>query len=591
MKRNNNLIQIWQRIPRIMVKGIARSRTEMLFFLGMCYTIAIIGNLSDVYSDLFLSFLLPIFDCFLICLGIHWLKRIHLGWLLTVPITLLLVGELFLLFFYRSYYTLHVVQLLTETNSQESSEFLRSALTQPSLWLAIGIATCIALLSWMLNLLSRKPFRMRSLLIFFVFLLVFWSGLRQLSAYKKLTHCFCFVSISECGKPENIPHLNTPFVRFLYGVAYNMASSAELRVLEESVKATIVKSCEFRCPLIILVIGESYNKYHTPLYQQNYLPTTPRLSQLQADGELFVHTDAVSPFNLTSNVFKYMFSTWDESDDDEWTQHTLFPALFKTAGYRVLFYTNQFTTNSDDLWNVVGGTIFNRPSLSDLQFTQRNEKTYTYDGELLQELPSLTELTTAPTLLIVHLIGQHVRYAERFPKEYAHFTAEDARTTFGGKTGKQMMADYDNATYYNDDVVGSLLERFQETNAIGIYLSDHGEEVYDWRDQYERTNEADISPEIARYQYEIPLLFYLSKRFQVMHEEITRQVQDCLEKPFISSDISHILLYLGGIQCADYEERKNILSPQYDIHRKRILRNQVDYDELMKSSAYAITQH
>lgn len=563
----------------------------MLFFLGMCYTIAIIGNLSGIYSDLFLSFLLPIFDCYLICVGVHWLKRFHLGWLLTIPITLLLVGELFLIFFYRSYYTLHVVQLLTETNSQESSEFLLSALTQPSLWFAIGIATCIALLSWWIGRLVRRPFRMRTPLFFIVFIIVLWSGLRQISAYKKLTHCFYSASISECGKPENIPHLNTPIIRFSYGIAYNMASSAELMVLEKTVKATDVESCKFRCPLIILVIGESYNKHHTPLYQKGYLPTTPRLSQLQADGKLFVHTNAVSPFNLTSNVFKYMFSTWDESDDDDWTQHTLFPALFKKAGYRVLFYTNQFTTNSEDLWNVVGGTIFNSPSLSELQFTERNESTYTYDGDLLQEIPSLTKLKAAPTLLIVHLIGQHVRYAERYPKGYTHFTEEDAQTTFGGKTGKQMVADYDNATYYNDDIVGSFLERFRDCDAIGIYLSDHGEEVYDWRAQYERTNEADISPEIAHYQYEIPFLFYLPPRFQAMHEDITQQVQDCLEKPFISSDISHILLYLGGIQCADYEERKNILSPLYDIHRKRILRNQVDYDELMKSSAYAITQH
>ena len=286
---------------------------------------------------------------------------------------------------------------------------------------------------------------------------------------------------------------------------------------------------------------------------------------------------------MTSNVFKYMFSTWDEDDEDDWTAHSLFPALFKKAGYRVLFFTNQFAMESNDQWNVLGGTIFNRPRLSELQFTYRNQTTYRYDHELLEKLPALDSLTATPTLLIVHLIGQHVRYADRCPSDYKVFSPDDELTPFGGEQGKVIAADYDNATCYNDAVVCELLQRFQDSDAIGIYLSDHGEEVYDWRAQYERTDEAELKPEMAHYQYEIPLLFYLSPRFQLLHDDIVQEVQAALEKPFISTDISHLLFYLGGIQCKDYEERKNLLSPHYDVHRKRILRNQVDYDELMLS--------
>ena len=591
MRLNSYLHSFYYSLPRTILCGISRSRTEFLFFILMANVIALTGNLCGAISDTFLSFLLPIFDFYLICLFIHWLKRYKAGWIITILVTILLFGELFLVLFYHSLFSLHVVQLLTETNQQESSEFIVSALTQPSLWLTVIITVFVATIAYFLGQLSRKPFKYRHVLLFLIFALITWSGLRQLSAYHKISHCFISKSIAECDKPQNIPHLNTPVVRFLYGLAFNVAASNELTILAQSVEKTQVDSCNFRCPLIVLIIGESYNKYHTPLYNPGYLATTPHLSQLQNEGQLFVHTNAVSPFNLTSNVFKYMFTTWDEDDKDDWTAHTLFPALFKKAGYRVYFISNQFTMESNDLWNVVGGTIFNQPKLSELQFTQRNLHSYTYDLELLDEIPPIDSLTATPSLLMIHLMGQHVRYAERFPADSIHFTTADISTPFGGEQGKHISADYANATYYNDAVVNAILEQFQETDAIGIYLSDHGEEVYDWRAQYERTNEADISPEIAHYQYEIPLLFYLSKRFQVMHEDISQQVQDCLEKPFISSDISHLLLYLGGIQCEDYEERKNILSSQYNIHRKRILRNQVNYDELMKFSLYDITQH
>ena len=561
-------------------KVISRSRIEYLFFLLMSYVIAWTGNLCGAFSDPFLSFLLPIFDFYLICILVSGLKRYKLGWLVTIPTTLLLMAELFIVLFYHSYISLHIVQLLAETNSQESSEFLASAVTHPSFWQTLAITVATTALAITMGKLSRKNFRFRRVIMSIALVLILWSGVRQLSAYRKVTRCFLSSSIAECATPQNIPHQNTPVVRTLYGLAFNAAASKELETLEASVEASSVEGCDFKCPFIVLIIGESYNKHHTPLYNKDYLPTTPCLSSLQDQGQLFVHQDAVSPFNLTSNVFKYMFSTWDEDDEDDWTAHSLFPALFKKAGYRVLFLTNQFAMGSNDQWNVLGGTIFNRPKLSELQFTYRNQTTYRYDHELLQELPPLDDLTSTPTLLIVHLIGQHVRYADRYPSDYNRFSPDDEQTPFGGEQGKVIAAEYDNATYYNDAVVCDLLQRFQDSDAIGIYLSDHGEEVYDWRAQYERTDEADLTPEVARYQYEIPLLFYLSPRFQLLHEDVTQEVREALEKPFISTDISHLLFYLGGIRCKDYEERKNLLSPLYDLHRKRILRNEVDYDKL-----------
>ena len=562
---------------------MSASRTLLFFSLLMCYIITLTSNLIGTETDWFLSFLLPIFDCWLLSLLAGLLNKIKLGIVVTVLVVVILFSELLTVFFYHSNFTIYVVLLLFETNVGESTEFIHAALAHPGSWYAVTITILTGVAACYLARYSRKPFKYKKALAFMAFALVVWSGIRQVSAYYKLFRCFSSASTTVCNDTRYIPHLNTPFVRLAYGAAFNIAASAELDVLEATVAATTVDSCSYRCPLIVLVIGESFNKHHTPLYEKDYLPTTPLLMQQQEKGNLVVYTDAVAPFNFTSNAFKYMFSTWDEESGDEWTGHTLFPAVFKKAGYCVDFYTNQFAMAQTDMWDFAGGTIFNHHGLSELQFTHRNPDIFDYDGELLHELPPTDSLTAHPTLLIVHLRGQHVKYDNRYPQAYAKFTPNDEKTPFGGQTGREIAAHYDNATLYNDAVVNTVFEMLKNTDGIGIYLSDHGEEVFDWRDKYERTNERTITPEIARYQYEIPLMFYMSDSFKEHHPDVAEAVKTSADRPFISSDLCHLLFYLGGISIPDYQEKRNILSPQYDKTRKRIIGSSTDYDELMRN--------
>ena len=558
-------------------------RTLLFFSLLMCYIITLTSNLIGTETDWFLSFLLPIFDCWLLSLLAGLLNKIKLGIVVTVLVAVILFSELLTVFFYHSNFTIYVVLLLFETNVGESTEFIHAALAHPGSWYAVTITILTGVAACYLARYSRKPFKYKKALAFMAFALVVWSGIRQVSAYYKLFCCFSSASTTVCNDTRYIPHLNTPFVRLAYGAAFNIAASAELDVLEATVAATTVDSCSYRCPLIVLVIGESFNKHHTPLYEKDYLPTTPLLMQQREKGNLVVYTDAVAPFNFTSNAFKYMFSTWDEESGDEWTGHTLFPAVFKKAGYCVDFYTNQFAMAQTDMWDFAGGTIFNHHGLSELQFTHRNPDIFDYDGELLHELPPTDSLTAHPTLLIVHLRGQHVKYDNRYPQAYAIFAPNDEETPFGGQMGREIAAHYDNATLYNDAVVNTVFEMLKNTDGIGIYLSDHGEEVYDWRDKYERTNERTITPEIARYQYEIPLMFYMSDSFKEHHPDVAEAVKTSADRPFISSDLCHLLFYLGGISIPDYQEKRNILSPQYDKTRKRIIGSSTDYDELMRN--------
>ena len=118
---------------------MSASRTLLFFSLLMCYIITLTSNLIGTETDWFLSFLLPIFDCWLLSLLAGLLNKIKLGIVVSVPVVAILFSELLTVFFYHSNFTIYVILLLFETNVQESTEFVHTALAHPGTWYAAAI--------------------------------------------------------------------------------------------------------------------------------------------------------------------------------------------------------------------------------------------------------------------------------------------------------------------------------------------------------------------------------------------------------------------------------------------------------------------
>lgn len=578
---------IWTKISSAILKPVVDHKTFFVFVLSLSYIIGIAGNHVGAGSDGFLNFLLNIFDTYIYCLILYAIGTLFrkfpiiaktLCSLIYLFIAILLFSELFVVFFCRSLLTVHILQLTLETTGSESSEFVSAALYSSATWLTMAITAITLCGSLLIPKVAPKflTTRTKQVIAFVAMALIVWSGIRQVSGYVKLANCFVANNALYCAKMRDRLHLNTPTVRLLFGISFHKANLSELKQLEKTVEASKVTACSFRCPLIVMVIGESYNKHHSHLYNKQYLETTPYMDAMEQAGSLVKYTDAITPYNMTTHVFKNLFSMFDgqgnhDTDDDNWTNHSLFTALFKRAGYNVYFVTNQFVRDDNDDWNAMGGTFMNQKHLSDLQFTWRNDRTYCYDEELLEQIPDVEELTKKPTLLIVHLIGQHVAYGERYPEKFHHFTPSNALTTYGGQTGKEIEANYANAVLYNDYIINKLFSRFKDTDVIGLYFADHGEEVYDWRDAYERTQERPIPKEVMRYQYDIPMVFYMTDTFKNNHPEVASRVLDSKNLPLVNTNLSHTLLWLGGIESSDYNRKLDVLSTSYDSKRQRIL--------------------
>ena len=61
---------------------------------------------------------------------------------------------------------------------------------------------------------------------------------------------------------------------------------------------------------------------------------------------------------------------------------------------------------------------------------------------------------------------------------------------------------------------------------------------------------------------------------------MVKAVRAARKKPYMTDALSHLLMGLAGIHCPYYNPKYDLLSPEYDATRKRVLKNTTNYDEL-----------
>ena len=134
---------------------------------------------------------------------------------------------------------------------------------------------------------------------------------------------------------------------------------------------------------------------------------------------------------------------------------------------------------------------------------------------------------------------------------------------------------------YHDAIMAEVIKRFEKEDAIVIYMSDHGEEAFgNGMEIFGRNHSAVIDFRLAHEEYEIPFWIWYSKKYARKHPDIVRQIKNAVHRPFMSDNISQVLVYLAGIQTPFYCEENNLLSDDYNAERKRIIKGTVDYDAL-----------
>ena len=562
---------------------------------------------AAVYSNLWLELFLDLYViCIILTLFPLKIRRWIRAFLYIIAYCTSLT-DLFCWVKFQSTLNPSMLLLVGETDEREASEFFSSYFTSDLIFSSVGLLLLVMLIHILTTFLKKvklspaisykvtvaKQIINHSYHILGGVCLVFLGWAIESSAHNKKEMVQMF-SLDTIGSVEHelttsdCAQFYLPVYRLAFSIFSNELASQQVDRLIEAKDKMSVDSCSFKSPNIVLIIGESYGKLHSQQYGY-FMPTTPRQIKREKSGLLVPFSDVVAPWNLTSFVFKNVFSLHVVGEKGEWCDYPLFPSLFRKAGYHVTFITNQFLPKAKQaVYDFSGGFFLNHPELSEAMFDSRNQQLYRFDRGLLDDYDkNQQQHNTDHNLIIFHLLGQHVKYNQRFPSDRRHFKAEDYEKKRADLNGKQrnVLADYDNAVLYNDSIVDAIISRFEDKEAIIIYMPDHGEECYEGNRGFIcRNHSAAIDYDLAHYEFEIPFWIFCSYKYAAKHPDIYKEILGAKNRRFMTDALPHMLLYLAGIHTKDYHAEYNILSPQYNEMRPRILKNTTDYDKLTRPS-------
>ena len=504
---------------------------------------------------------------------------------------------------FESTLTPTMLMLVGETTAQEAQEFLSGYLSWDVVTSSVGWILLLALVHLLWTCLRGAFCRGRKRLILPEFQPALITGLKAVAGaviawclYDAYTltkdnkvamgRLFSYDTIGQVEHEltkKDQAKLYIPPYRLVFSIYANRLASRQIVQLEAASTKVQIDSCSFRVPEIVLVIGESYNKHHSQLYGYNK-PTTPLQLQMAADSSLVAFSDVVASWNLTSFVFKHMMSLWTVGDRGEWCDEPLFPEVFRKAGYQVTFLTNQFQPKAKEaVYDFSGGFFLNDPEFSKRQFDVRNAQTYRFDESLLKAFDGLKNKPEKGRLTILHLMGSHVDYRARYPQTRQYFKPSMYNRPELSDKQRRILSEYDNSLRYNDSIVWAVTQRFIDKDAVVIYVPDHAEEIFDGKPyMYGRMHGANIDYRLARNEMEIPFWIWGSPLYIERHPYGWKAIRAAKDRPMMTDALPHLLLYLAGIATPLYRPELNIITPEYNVRRPRILKGQTDYNTLKK---------
>ena len=319
-------------------------------------------------------------------------------------------------------------------------------------------------------------------------------------------------------------------------------------------------------PYVVFILGESTSRHHMQLYGYG-LPTTPKLAARAEAGELVAYENVTSPHAGTMAVLRTLFSFYDNDAKGMWYDYGDLFDILRQAGVYTAWLSNQ---EASGFYGSIGRTLgertdhvaFTSPVAHSIDLAER------YDSEVLPLLDEeLRERVAEPVpaaFYVIHLMGAHEEFSKRYPPEFARFMPEDeaGRGALEDASARAVRAAYDNAVLYDDAIVDEIIRRFEDKDALVIFISDHGEEVYDTRAQFGHGDET--SP----WQRDVPMVFWMSKAFRANHPTDVQRIEAARRNHWQSDEMIHTLLDLMHVRVADFDETKSLLAPRQEQTEK-----------------------
>jgi len=323
---------------------------------------------------------------------------------------------------------------------------------------------------------------------------------------------------------------------------------------------------------VVLIIGESASRRHHSIYGA-IRNTNPLLSKRT---DLIIFNNVISPYSNTINSVLSMLSISNIEQVKRFNESINLIDIFHSAGFKTYWISNQSPIG---IWDNLVTVLANTSDYTKFVNTSSNSSfeailTTSYDSKLFKPFQAVLNDTVSKKFIIVHLMGSHSSYEKRYPEEFKVFT--------GSENKEKTIAQYDNSIRYTDFILDSLLKimvhkDFSSADVISslIYLSDHGENVYDELDKLGH----DYSGNLPNANVEVPFFVWISPSLIHLQKNIISVLKTNTNKPYMIDDLFHSVMDLNSIQSKFLEPKRSIFNELFDASRPRIMENGIDYDK------------
>lgn len=467
--------------------------------------------------------------------------------------------ESFVMYNYKALIGTGVVNSLLESNLKEMNEFIKMYVGLPEFGLIIGIALLVYLCG-RYHLFSHFHLtrRQHSRVVVVMLVVCIAYAIRMSVVYTQ----FFYNDV-------------LPLQRVYKATEQAIDNSLAYHKLTSQMNTNVeITKNDSKIKNIVFILGESTNRNHMHLYGYN-LPNTPNLDELAAKGEISVFRDVISPHSTTVAVLSELFTFCDHESDKPWYEYNNLIDVMNMAGYKTYWLSNQ---ESSGIWGNLAQIYAAHSTMH--QFTRirdSHEDTGILDEELFPIVDkAIAERSDDRNFYVVHLMGGHGLYYNRFPYIFSKFSKDDIALSVDDAK-KEVIAQYDNALYYNDYIVSGIIDKFRDSEALVIYVPDHGEAVYD-----EGGFAGHIEENPSRHMIEIPVIIWASEQFKAKYPEKWAAIQAAVQRPYMTDDMIHTVMDIADIETPEYDPAKSIVSPDFDASRPRIF-NDMDYETQIRT--------
>ena len=318
-------------------------------------------------------------------------------------------------------------------------------------------------------------------------------------------------------------------------------------------KATSERAKDER-EIYVLILGETSRAHSWSLYGYPR-ETTPHIDSLHRDGGLIAFADVLTQSNTTYKSIPIILSPADASSAENLPRVQGILSAFREAGFYTAFISNQPGNHSYvDFFAMQGDE--HHPIRKEL----RREKRRLYDSDMIPYLQRLMASEHPKLFVVLHTYGSHFSYRDRYPKEDTFFPVKGHYS--GSEADSLVLRNaYDNAVRQTDKFVDSVVRVLEggDRAASMVYISDHGEDVYD--DERERFLHS--SPDVSYYQLHVPLLIWGDKRWRDAHPKLFAQGRSNSREAVSSNSVFHTLLELAGIRTRYRRDDLSVVSSRF----------------------------